>query len=84
MRLSKRELLNSLIVEGFDALPESERRVNLEDTMDLVSWGSAREINRLDSDHARYEDYILQVKKGFYRPIRVLPKEASDRFVLCI
>lgn len=53
-KLSKREILNSMIVEGFDALSENERSPSLV-FLDSRAWIRAREINAL-------QDLIPQFK----------------------
>lgn len=79
--LSTRQILNSLIIEGYSSLPEAYR-MPLEQFKSLpafeeISWEESANIVAQTNSHNRLSEYRKQVSFGFYRPIKVLPKEAT-------
>lgn len=78
--LSKREVLDGLIADGYSTLPEKQRCTDQFEILDAKSWDRARQQDLLDTIHPRYKEYTQLVRKGFYRPIKLLPAEATARF----
>ena len=76
--LPEQQLLNLLTFEGFSGMPDN---LKVESKYQLAPWETRHVQLQLVKDKAspRFAEYRQVVREGFYRPLNLLPKQATRK-----